>query len=390
MRTQIKLLNSISEKGTDLFDKIFAYGAEVENPDAIMVRSKTVEKDSLNSNLLAIARAGAGVNNIPIDACSEKGIAVFNTPGANANGVKELVIAGLFLASRDIIGGVSWTNDLVGKGEEVPDLIEKGKAKFGGTEIAGKKLGVIGLGAIGVLVAKTADALGMEVSGYDPYISQEAKQSLSRNIEVLDDLNLLLAESDFISLHIPLGSKTKGFLNTGEFRSMKRGVKILNFARRELVNFNALKWAIEEGIVVCYITDFPNDELLMLPQVINIPHLGASTEESEDNCAIMAAEQLTDYLLFGNVVNSVNLPKCYLEKSRMTQRFTVIHKDAPGVLANITMILKEDGRNIADMANSRHEKNGLAYTIVDVDNDIDDQTIEKIKNIDGIIKVRVL
>jgi D-3-phosphoglycerate dehydrogenase / 2-oxoglutarate reductase len=388
MHKKILFLNKISLKSLGLFVAGgFGVGNEVPDPNAILVRSAEVKSEMLTSDLEAIARAGAGTNNIPVNECTEKGIVVFNTPGANANGVKELVIVGLLLSSRNIVDGISWAKGLVDKGEEVPNLIEKGKGKFAGNEILGKKIGVIGMGAIGNLVAKAADALGMEVSGFDPYVSQEVKQILPRNVEIKADINQLLTESDFITLHLPLGKDTKGFINNEKFAVMKKGAKLLNFARRELVDLDDLKKAIKEGVVASYVTDFPDAELLMLPEVIGIPHLGASTEEAEENCAIMAAEQLIDFLTNGNVKNSVNFPGCILERTGK-KRLTVANQNKPGMIEKITHLLADNGINVAEMLNK--SKGEIAYNIIDVDGDINEQIFETIKAIEGVIWVKVL
>src|SRR5271157_2289557 len=325
---RIDLLNKISKKGLSLFTEKYEYRTDIPDPDGILVRSKEMKEMSLPSNLKAIARAGAGVNNIPIDKCSEKGIVVFNTPGANANGVKELVILGMLLASRKVTEGISWAKGLVGEGDKVPDLIEKGKSKFGGTEILGKKLGVVGLGAIGTIVANTAEGLGMEVWGYDPYMSIEAAWRLSRNTKRAASMDKLLSECDFISLHAPLNKDTRGSINADEFAVMKKGAVLLNFARRELVNTADLQKAVTDGIVSCYVTDFPDEALIKMDKCIAIPHLGASTEESEENCAIMAAMQLMDFLENGNIKNSVNFPECFLDRSGK-QRITISNKNTP-------------------------------------------------------------
>jgi D-3-phosphoglycerate dehydrogenase len=342
---------------------------------------------TLPPSVKAIARAGAGVNNIPIDKCSEKGIVVFNTPGANANGVKELVVLGMLLASRKVVEGICWAKGLVGEGDKVPDLIEKGKSKFGGTEILGKKLGVVGLGAIGTMVANTAEGLGMEVSGYDPFLSIEAAWRLSRTVKKAPSLDRLLAESDFISLHVPQNKDTKGFMNADKFAIMKKGVVILNFARGGLVDTPSLKKAIEDGTVACYVTDFPDEEVIKLDKVIPIPHLGASTEESEENCAIMAAMELMDFLENGNIKNSVNFPDCSLDRTG-NKRLTISNQNAPGMIEKITHLLAESKINIADMINK--SKGNVAYNIIEVDGDVSDGVVEKIASAEGIIGVRVL
>lgn len=384
---RVDLLNKISEKGLSLFTDKYEYRADIPDPDGILVRSKEMKEMDLPSSLKAIARAGAGVNNIPIDKCSDKGIVVFNTPGANANGVKELVILGMLLASRKVFEGIGWAKGLVGEGDKVPDLIEKGKSKFGGTEILGKKLGVVGLGAIGTMVANAAEGLGMEVWGYDPFLSLEAAWRLSRNTKKAPSLDKLLSECDFITLHVPQNKDTKGFINSDKFAVMKKGVVILNFARGGLVDTPSLKKAVADGIVGCYVTDFPDEEVIKTDKVIAIPHLGASTEESEENCAIMAAMQLMDFLENGNIKNSVNFPESSMERSGK-QRLTISNKNTPGMIEKITHLLSESNINISDMINK--SKGNVAYNIIDVDCEISDDLVKKIKSIDGIIGVRVI
>jgi D-3-phosphoglycerate dehydrogenase len=384
---RIDLLNKISEKGLSLFTEKYEYREGIADADGILVRSKEMKEMTLPSSVKAIARAGAGVNNIPIDKCSEKGIVVFNTPGANANGVKELAILGMLLASRQVVDGIGWAKGLVGEGDKVPDLIEKGKSKFGGTEILGKKLGVVGLGAIGTLLANAAEGLGMEVWGYDPFLSIEAAWKLSRNIKKAPSLDRLLAECDFISLHVPQNKDTKGFINTDKFAVMKKGVVILNFARGGLVDTPSLKKAVAEGIVACYVTDFPDEEVIKTDKVIAIPHLGASTEESEENCAIMAALELMDFLENGNIKNSVNFPECTLERSDKT-RITISNKNEPGMIEKITRMLADNKLNIADMINK--SKGNIAYNIIDLEGNINTDLISKIQSIEGVVAVRVL
>ncbi|MGO9214315.1 MAG: phosphoglycerate dehydrogenase [Syntrophales bacterium] len=384
---RIDLLNKISEKGLSLFTEKYEYRADIPDPDGILVRSKEMKEMSLPSSLKAIARAGAGVNNIPIDKCSGKGIVVFNTPGANANGVKELAILGMLLASRKVTEGIVWAKGLVGEGDKVPDLIEKGKSKFGGTEIMGKTLGIVGLGAIGTMLANTAESLGMEVMGYDPFLSIEAAWKLSRTIKKAPSLERLLAESDFITLHVPQNKDTKGFINTDKFALMKKGAVLLNFARGGLVDTPSLKKAIADGIVGCYVTDFPDEEVIKTDKVIAIPHLGASTEESEENCAIMAAMQLMDFLENGNIKNSVNFPECQLDRSGK-QRITISNKNTPGMIEKITHLLADNKLNIADMINK--SKGNLAYNAIDLEGDINTDMVKKIQSIEGIVSVRVL
>ncbi|HQI24465.1 MAG TPA: phosphoglycerate dehydrogenase [Smithella sp.] len=384
---RIDLLNKISEKGLSLFSDQYEYRTDIPDPDGILVRSKEMKDMTLPLSLKAIARAGAGVNNIPIDKCSEKGIVVFNTPGANANGVKELVILGMLMACRNVVGGIAWAKGLVGEGDKVPDLIEKGKSKFAGTEIMGKKLGVVGLGAIGTMVANTAEGLGMEVWGYDPFLSIEAAWRLSHNTKKAASLDKLLAECDFITLHVPQNKDTKGFMNTEKFAVMKKGAVLLNFARGGLVDTAALKKAIADGIVGCYVTDFPDEEVIKTDKVIPIPHLGASTEESEENCAVMAAMQLMDFLENGNIKNSVNFPECALDKSGK-KRITIANQNTPGMIEKITHLLADNKLNIGDMINK--SRGNLAYNIIDLEGDISEDLINKITSIEGIIAVRVI
>lgn len=385
---KIQTLNKISPRGLNLLphDK-YEYASEIINPDAILVRSQDMLKMELPDTLKAIARAGAGINNIPVAKCSERGIVVFNTPGANANGVKELVIAGLLLSSRKIFEGINWAKSLSGKGSEVPALIEKGKTNFDGPEIKEKKLGVIGLGAIGVMVANDAESLGMEVSGYDPFLSVESAWGLSRTIKKAISLDSLLADADFISLHIPLNDNTRNLLKKEKFALMKKGVKILNFSRAELVSNIDLKDAIDQGIVSVYVTDFPNDELLKMNNVIPIPHLGASTPESEENCAIMAVNQVGDFLENGNVKNSVNFPDCILPRSG-TSRIVIANRNVPNMIGQITPVLAKHNINIADMLNK--SKGDFAYNIIDIDNEVNGEVIKELKAINGIVMVRLV
>jgi D-3-phosphoglycerate dehydrogenase len=326
------------------------------------------------------------VNNIPVEACSQKGIVVFNTPGANANGVKELVFAGMLIASRNLIPAIEWTKTLKGKGGDVMPLVEKGKKPFVGPELKGKTLGVIGLGAIGVMVANSANGLDMNVIGYDPYISIENAWGLSRNVERAVTLDALLQKADYITVHIPLLDKTKNFLSASEFSKMKKGVILLNFARNGLVDYDALTESFENGTVKKYVTDFPNDMLLGYENVIAIPHLGASTPESEENCAHMAAKQLKDYIETGSIVNSVNMPECIVPPSE-SYRITAIHKNTPNMVGRMTAILAERNLNIADMINkSRGE---LAYTVFNLDEAAGPETVEKLSQIEGMIRIRV-
>ncbi|MBN2108107.1 MAG: phosphoglycerate dehydrogenase [Deltaproteobacteria bacterium] len=385
---KIQTLNKISSRGLDLLPhETYEYASELANPDGILVRSQAMHDMELSASLKGIARAGAGVNNIPIDKCSERGIAVFNTPGANANAVKELVLLGLLMASRRVYQGICWSKSLAGKGADVPKLIEKGKSNYDGPEIKGKKLGVIGLGAIGVMVANDAEALGMEVSGFDPFMSIEAAWGLSRTVKKAVSIDSLLAESDYITLHVPLNDSTRGKVNKEKFEIMKKGVRILNFSRGEIVDSKAMLDAISAGIVECYVTDFPTDDMLGNDKIIPIPHLGASTPESEDNCAIMAVAQLRDFLESGNIKNSVNFPECFLPPSG-TQRITIANKNVPNIIGQITSVLAQAGLNIADMLNK--SKKDYAYNIIDIDGTVSDDVVAKLKAVEGVIAVRLI
>ncbi|HHU78675.1 MAG TPA: phosphoglycerate dehydrogenase [Clostridiales bacterium] len=384
----IKLLNNISDViYTNLVPERYRITDSSEDAHGILVRSANMHEMELPSSLLCIARAGAGVNNIPIEACTDKGIVVFNTPGANANAVKELVLAALFLSSRKISEGIMWTKSLIGKGSEIPKLIEKEKSRFVGPEIANKKIGVIGLGAIGALVANGAQALGMEVSGYDPYISVKAAWSLSRAVHRADSLDSLLAESDYITIHVPLMPDTKGLINKDFLSKVKKGVRILNFSRGELVVTEDMLEALRDGTVSAYVTDFPTEELIQAENVVPIPHLGASTPESEDNCAAMASSQVQYFLETGNIVNSVNFPNCEMPKSDHL-RITVAHRNVPNMVGQIASILASHHINIANMMNK--SKGNAAYTIIDIDNGAPDDLHNRLNDIDGVIKVRII
>lgn len=385
---KIQTLNKISPVGLGHFPRgNYEVASEILHPDAILVRSHNINDMELPKSLKVIARAGAGINNVPVEKCSDMGIVVFNTPGANANSVKEITLAGLFISSRKIISGIKWTETLEGRGDQVPELVEKEKHRFAGPEITGKKLGVIGLGAVGVSVSNDAASLGMEVTGYDPFISVESAWDLSRHIKRAAGFDSLLASADYITLHVPLTEETKGMIDKDKFARMKKGVRILNFARGELVNQKDLKAAIEKGIVSVYITDFPDEELLKLENVITIPHLGASTPEAEDNCAIMAVKQICNYLEKGNIINSVNFPTCQMDILRK-RRIIIANKNIPRMVGQITAILASEGINIADMLNK--SKGNLAYNIIDIDNEISDKSIQKIRGIEGVTMVRVI
>ena len=384
---KICTLNKIAACGTERFGAGYTVGEDMEGAAGVMVRSAAMHDMELPESLWAIARAGAGVNNIPVDACSEKGIVVFNTPGANANAVKELVLAGLFLSSRKVVDGVRWANTLKGEGEAVGKLVEKGKSAFAGPEILGKKLGVIGLGAIGVLVANAATALGMEVYGYDPFLSVDAAWKLSRSIHHAATLEEIYASCDYITVHVPLTPDTKGMIGTDALASMKDGVRILNFARGGLVDSTAMLAALDSGKVACYVVDFPSDEMLGVNNVIAIPHLGASTPESEDNCAVMAADELMDYLENGNLTHSVNFPDMKVPRSGDT-RICVLHKNVPNMLAQISAVVSAAGVNIASMTNK--SRKDCAYTVLDIEGSVKDNVCRDILAIQDVIRVRVL
>jgi D-3-phosphoglycerate dehydrogenase len=385
---KIQTLNKIAMIGLEGFPREqYEIASEILNPDAILVRSADMHSMTLPASVQAIGRAGAGVNNIPVEQCSKRGIVVFNTPGANANGVKELVLAGLLLSSRRIVAGIEWVQTLKGKGKEVGPLVEKGKNDFVGPEIKGKKLGVIGLGAIGVMVANDALGLGMEVAGYDPYISVEAAWGIARTVRRAISLDMLLAQSDYITLHVPLADQTKGMLNRDKFGLMKKGVRIVNLARGGLVKNADLIEAMKAGTVACYVTDFPDDDLLTVPNVIPIPHLGASTPEAEDNCAVMAVEQVRDYLENGNVKNSVNFPACALP-SMGRDRIVVANANVPNMVGQITTVLAADRINIADMMNK--SAGDFAYNIIDIDGDVSQTQVEKLRKIEGVIMARLI
>ena len=384
---RIAKLNKIANIVNDYFPAEQFDLAETDDPHGIIVRSADMHGYDKGQNLLAVARAGAGTNNIPCDDYAKAGIVVFNTPGANANAVKELVLAAILLSSRKIVDGIEWAKTLKGQGDAVGGLVEKGKSRFAGQEIKGKRLGVIGLGAIGAMVANDALALGMQVTGYDPYISVEHAWALSHSIKRETNLEKLVAQSDYITIHVPLTPSTRGMFNKQLLHKVKRGARVLNFSRGGLVDSEAMISALSMGRVGCYVTDFPDDMLLDVPGVIAIPHLGASTAESEDNCAHMAAAQLAEYLLNGNIKNSVNYPEAILARTT-AHRITIMHRNVTNMVGQMTAILAESGQNIADMINkSRGE---LAYTIIDTDHDVTPEETERLLAIDGIIRVRSL
>jgi len=382
----INLLNKIAKIGTDIFDDKYNVGENMENADAIMVRSADMHGMEFGSELKAIARAGAGTNNIPCDECAEKGIVVFNTPGANANGVKELAIAALILASRNIIGGIEWVNTLAGQ-DDIAKLVEKGKSAYAGYELDGKTLGVIGLGAIGGIVANAAKSLGMDVIGYDPYITIDAAWSLSRGIRKGTSYDDIYKNSDYITIHAPATAETKGIFNKDSIAKMKKGVKIINLSRADLVNSDDMKAALESGKVACYVTDFPTNDTIGVKGIINIPHLGASTNESEDNCAVMAAQELVEFLENGNIMNSVNYPNTFMPHVG-DARICVMHKNIPNVLSAVSSAVSAENINIENMLN--RSRKDYAYTIVEIMGDVPQSIIEKLKDAEGIINIRVI
>ena len=384
---KIKTYNKISKTGLAAFDDKYTIGDEVENADGAIVRSAALHDVEFPESLKAIARAGAGTNNIPIDRCSEQGIVVFNTPGANANAVKELVIAAMLISSRRVISGIEWVKTLKGNGAEVGKMVEKGKSAFAGPEIKGKTIGVIGLGAIGVMVANAANALGMTVYGYDPYLSVKSAWNLTHNAVHIYDINEIFEKCDYITVHVPLTDDTRGLINKDTIAKMKDGVRILNFARGELVNTDDIKAALEAGKVAAYVTDFPSDDIIGVDGVIAVPHLGASTPESEDNCASMAARELIDYIENGNIVNSVNLPEITMPRSGK-HRVCIIHRNIPNMLTAITGIFAEDNVNIENLLNK--SRGNYAYSMLDIDEADTSAVADKIGAIEGVIRVRVI
>lgn len=383
---KIKLMNKISKVGLDVYNDMYEIGEEITEEDALMVRSASLHEYDFHANVKAIARAGAGVNNIPIEACSEKGIVVFNTPGANANAVKELVICGLLMASRKVVEGINWVNSQEGN-QEIAKAAEKQKSQYVGPEIDGKKLGVIGLGAIGVSVANAATKLGMEVLGYDPYLSVNAAWGMSKWVQNAKTLDVIFKECDYITIHVPSNKDTKGFINKEAFTKMKDGVRLLNFARGDLVNNQDLLEAIASGKVAKYISDFATPELINKDNIILLPHLGASTPESEDNCAKMAAKEIRDYLEDGNIKNSVNFPEVVQVRESKT-RICIINKNVPNILAKISKLFADHHLNIENMVNK--SKGDFAYTLIDTNDEVRTDIIERIEAADGIIHVRVI
>lgn len=387
MMRNIYCFNAISKYGTDRLTADYALTDDLARAEGVLVRSAALHETEFGDSLLAIARAGAGVNNIPLDRCANEGIVVFNTPGANANGVKELVIAGLLLAARDVVGGIEWCKENK-EDANIAKTVEKAKKAFAGYEIKGKKLGVIGLGAIGAEVANTAAALGMEVYGYDPYISINAAWALSRDVKHITSVDTIYQECDYITVHVPLLDSTRGMINGQTISQMKDGVVVLNFARDLLVDDDAMAAALETGKVRRYVTDFPNPKSVAMKNVIAIPHLGASTEESEDNCAKMAVEELMDYLENGNIRNSVNYPNCDMGVCHAASRVAVLHLNVPNMIGQITGILASGNVNISDMTNKSRDK--YAYTLLDLENPAEEDMVEKLKAIKGVLRVRVI
>jgi D-3-phosphoglycerate dehydrogenase len=384
----IKTFNKISPLGLDRFDGEHYTVSDTETgEDAILVRSAKLLDYQFPETLLAISRAGVGVNNIPIDRCSEAGIAVFSTPGANANAVKELVLCAMLMGSRDVDGSIRWVREQVAAGVDVTTVVEKGKSAFTGPELYKKSLGVVGLGAIGSLVANMALSLGMDVYGYDPYLSVDSALRLDRHIHVVKDIHELYKRADYITIHIHFTAQTKGMIDEKAIAAMKPGVRFINLARGEIVNDDAMLAALDTGHVAAYITDFPNNRLVQSPHVVAMPHLGASTPESEQNCAVMAVDELKDYLENGNVRNSVNLPTVAMERSGV-MRMCIIHKNVPAMLANITALLSRDNVNVENLSNK--SKGDFAYTMVDLGTQVDQAIIEDVKKLTNVIRVRVI
>ncbi|MDX1547107.1 MAG: phosphoglycerate dehydrogenase [Rhodothermales bacterium] len=387
----IRTYNKISPKGLDLLPAdLYHVSDAAEAPDAILLRSQSLHDVELPPSVKAVARAGAGVNNIPVERCAERGIVVFNTPGANANSVKELVLAGLFLSSRGIVEGVTWARSLADRGDEVPALVEQGKKQFKGPEILGKTLGVVGLGAIGVAVANAAVALGMHVVGHDPFITVASAWGLSSDVRRASSLDALLAESDYVTLHAPLTDDTRDLIDARALGRMRRGARLLNFARGGLVDNAAVLRALDAGTLARYVTDFPDAALAGHAHVLPVPHLGASTPEAEDNCAVMAARQLRDFLEHGNITNSVNFPTCQMPEPAGRQRIVIANRNVPNMVGQITTVLARHGINIADLLNQSARHYDLAYNIIDVDSAFGSEVLDELRAIDGVITVRGL
>jgi D-3-phosphoglycerate dehydrogenase / 2-oxoglutarate reductase len=385
---KIKTFNTISKDGLEILENVgFEVSSEIENPEGILLRSHKLHNYKFDTDLTCIGRAGAGVNNIPVDKCTESGVVVFNAPGANANAVKEIVLAGLFLASRDIIGGIEFSKSLVNKNVNVLEEVESNKSKFKGSELKGKRLGVLGLGAIGMMVSNAALNLGLDVSGHDPFISVNRAWELSSHVKREESLSKLFSTSDFLTLHMPLTASTKGFLNAAKIKQFKKGVVLLNFARPEIVEEDAIIEALNLGVISLYITDFPSEKLLAHKNVIPIPHLGASTIEAENNCSIMVANQMKEYLINGNIVNSVNYPTCSMERTG-DFRIVLSNENIPNMVGQISSVLAEEGLNIVEMINK--STNNLAYTIVDLKGNVTTNLESKIQNIEGVLSVRII
>ncbi len=382
---QYTCLNAISPVGLGRFTKDYQKAEDIKQADAVLVRSANMHEMDLPENILAIARAGAGVNNIPLEDCARKGVVVFNTPGANANGVKEMVFAGMLLAARDLVGGINWVSSQTGN-ENVAKETEKIKKQFAGSELYGKKLGIIGLGAIGVRVANAAVHLGMDVYGYDPYISVDAAWNLSRSIRHINDVDEIYRECDYITIHVPLLDNTRGMIGEEAIRLMKPNAVILNFARDLLVDEDAVLTALEEGRIRKYVSDFPNVKTVGKQGVIVVPHLGASTEESEDNCAAMAVNELMDFLENGNIKNSVNYPNCNLGLCESASRIAIYHRNVKMMISQFTSILSDT--NIVNMSNT--SRGQYAYTLLDLEDRLKEETLEKLSAIDGVMRVRVV
>lgn len=380
-------LNPIASIGLNNFTDKYEKTEGIEDAQAVLVRSASMHDIELPNSLLAVARAGAGYNNIPVDKCADKGIVVFNTPGANANGVKELFVAGMLLAARDIKGGIDWVNENKDN-ENISKDMEKAKKQFAGTELMGKKMGVIGLGAIGVLAANVANRMKMEVYGMDPFLSVKNALSLSRDIKIVKTYDEIYRECDYITIHVPLLDETRGMLNKEVFDKMKDGVVILNMARDTLVNDEDMKAALESGKIAKYVTDFPNPAVMKMPNVIATPHLGASTAESEDNCAVMAVDELRNYLENGNIINSVNFPACDAGECSSEGRITVAHKNVPGMLSRLTNVFSEYGINIAHMTNK--SRGNYSYCVFDIDAESTEEMVSKLNSIDGVLKTRII
>ena len=387
MSIKVNCLNPIAACGLDMLGDNYEITENTNEAEAILVRSAGMHDMDLPKSLLAVARAGAGVNNIPLDACAEKGIVVLNTPGANANGVKELVIASLLLAARDITGGIKWCQDNKDD-ENIAKSGEKAKKAFAGTEIKGKKLGIIGLGAIGVLVANAANRLGMDVYGCDPYLSVEHALNMSRDVTMVKTNEELYEMCDYLTVHVPLLDSTKGMFNKEAFDKMKDGVVLLNFSRDTLVNEDDIKVALESGKVAKYVVDFPNPTTVKLPNTTVTPHLGASTQESEDNCAKMAVSEIRDFMENGNIKNSVNYPNCDAGVCQTAGRITIAHKNVPNMLSQFTTLFSKDGVNIENMVNK--SRGNFAYTILDICSDSTDEVVKELEALDGVIRVRVI